>query len=72
MFVCVCNGITDKQIRSAVASGASSVQDLKDALGVASQCGTCFDYAEEIIAETRAPARNLRQNFDDGLYYAVA
>ena len=72
MFVCVCNGITDKQIRRAVAGGASTVQDLRDALGVASQCGTCSDFAAELIEESRAPRVSLGQSFDEGLYYAIA
>ena len=36
MYVCICNGITDKQIRAAVAEGATSLEQLEARLGVAS------------------------------------
>ena len=49
MYVCICNGVTDKQIRRAIAGGAQSVQCLRDELGVASQCGGCLEISFIII-----------------------
>lgn len=51
MYVCICNAITDKQIRQAAARGATSVTDLTDELGVAACCGSCHESAAEILAE---------------------
>jgi len=51
MYVCICNAITDKQIRRAAKAGASSVYDLQNELGVAAGCGSCMDHAAEILAE---------------------
>ena len=51
MYVCICNGITDKQIRAAVASGVGSVQELREELGVGSQCGSCVDFALSLIQD---------------------
>ena len=51
MYVCLCNGITDTQIRAAVEGGASSLRQLRAGLGVASQCGQCQCLAGEIISE---------------------
>jgi bacterioferritin-associated ferredoxin len=51
MYVCICNGITDKQIRAAIAGGANSLQCLRDELGVASQCGGCSDYAMSLLED---------------------
>lgn len=67
MYVCICNGITDTQIRKAVAGGATSLEDLHDELGVASQCGSCSDHALGLINELQ-----IGQNQDDGLFYALA
>lgn len=50
MYVCICNGITDKQIRAAVAEGATSLEQLEAKLGVASQCGSCAEHALSLIA----------------------
>ncbi len=41
MYVCICNAITDKQIRKAAKSGAQSLWDLQRKLGIASGCGSC-------------------------------
>lgn len=54
MYVCVCNAITDKQIREAAASGVQDVWGLQAELGVATNCGSCKDVASEILAECRA------------------
>ena len=35
MYVCLCNAITDRQIKETVAAGASSLTDLQAQLGVA-------------------------------------
>lgn len=66
MYVCICNGITDKQIRAAVAEGVTSLQQLEEKLGVGSQCGSCAEHALSLIAplgETAPP--------DPKLFYAV-
>ncbi|MEL7023580.1 MAG: (2Fe-2S)-binding protein [Pseudomonadota bacterium] len=53
MYVCICQAITDRQIKSAVESGVDSVEALRDTLGVASCCGSCSEDAEKILAEHR-------------------
>jgi bacterioferritin-associated ferredoxin len=52
MFVCLCNGVTEGQIREAVADGACSLPELSARLGVASGCGTCADCARQVLHET--------------------
>jgi bacterioferritin-associated ferredoxin len=47
MYVCLCNAITDKQIRRAARTGVSSLYELRAALGVAAGCGSCARTAEE-------------------------
>ncbi|HSG98062.1 MAG TPA: bacterioferritin-associated ferredoxin [Woeseiaceae bacterium] len=51
MYVCLCNAITDKQIRRAARTGVSSLYELRAALGVAAGCGSCARTAEEILDE---------------------
>ncbi|WP_424136419.1 (2Fe-2S)-binding protein [Roseomonas chloroacetimidivorans] len=41
MYVCICNGLTDTQIRSAIASGAGRTHDVYAACNCKAQCGTC-------------------------------
>lgn len=49
MYICLCKGITDSQITSAVAGGATNLRKVRKALGVASQCGKCGIMTQEII-----------------------
>lgn len=41
MYVCVCRGVTEKQIHEAVKSGAQRLRDLRLELGVTEECGRC-------------------------------
>ena len=54
MYVCLCNQVTDRQIREAARSGCRRLEDLRGRLGVASCCGSCADLAEELLEETTA------------------
>ena len=59
MYVCVCNAITDSQIREAAQAGAEDLWDLQAALGVASNCGSCKETASEILKEYRDARRTV-------------
>ena len=52
MFVCMCNGITDRQIEAAIDEGAATLEELTAVLGVASGCGTCAAYTRRILERT--------------------
>lgn len=49
MYVCLCKGITDSQIRDAVNAGAESMRQVRDTLGVATQCGKCACDTRDIV-----------------------
>ena len=51
MYVCLCNGYRDKDIRKAVhAGGVSSAEEVYQALGNGFCCGQCRDCADQIVA----------------------
>ncbi|GAB6041388.1 (2Fe-2S)-binding protein [Endothiovibrio diazotrophicus] len=58
MYVCLCKGVTDRRIREAVRGGARSMHQLKDQLGVCSQCGRCACSAKRVLKEAKAEMRN--------------
>ncbi|MCX2977730.1 bacterioferritin-associated ferredoxin [Candidatus Marimicrobium litorale] len=66
MYVCLCKGITDTQIREAVQQGAHSLKDVRNTLGVASQCGKCGVLTREILRETVLDNSNEQE-----LFYAL-
>ncbi|MEM7217626.1 MAG: (2Fe-2S)-binding protein [Pseudomonadota bacterium] len=49
MYVCLCNAVTDRQITAAIGRGAQDVTDVVRELGVGTNCGTCLEYAQELI-----------------------
>lgn len=51
MYVCLCKGITDRQIRRAVHEGAGSYRAVRECLGVATQCGKCGCHARAVVKE---------------------
>jgi len=53
MYICICEGVTERQIKKAIVEGASSVRDLRKELGVASQCGQCGRCAKNLLEEHR-------------------
>ena len=57
MYVCICNAITDKQIRRAAKNGVDNLYELRESLGVASNCGSCADQAQSILQETNQTHR---------------
>ena len=57
MFVCVCKGVTENQIRDAVGDGCTSLPQLSAQLGVAACCGTCREFAEMVLEETMQGCR---------------
>lgn len=68
MYICICKGITDSQIRAAVEDGASSLREVNTALGVASQCGKCGIMARDIVMES---LNDLAER-DEQLFYAIS
>ncbi len=51
MIVCVCNNISDREIRQAAELGLSSIDELQRDLGVATCCGQCKDCACQVLDE---------------------
>jgi len=56
MYVCVCYGVTDRQIREAARSGCRSVAELTLRTGAGANCGSCLDVAAELIEQAQADA----------------
>ena len=61
MYVCVCQAVTDRQIREAAESGACSLKDLRRDLGVTRDCGRCASCAHECLREVHGATGKPRQ-----------
>ncbi|KGM41778.1 hypothetical protein JY96_01395 [Aquabacterium sp. NJ1] len=50
MIVCVCNRVSDRDIKRLAAAGCDSFEDLQMETGVATCCGRCETCARETLA----------------------
>lgn len=55
MIVCVCRGVTDRQIREEAVAGRS-LEEIFQCTGAGSCCGTCRLTVARIAADARAAA----------------
>ena len=60
MMVCICNRITESEVRKAAQCGAATPEAAYACQGCAVQCGCCLDYAQEIIDDVRGKRPKLR------------
>ena len=51
MVVCHCNAVSDREIRSAVASGAMSADDVARRCSAGTRCGSCVPVVQAILSE---------------------
>ena len=51
MYVCVCNGIKEKQVRKAVRKGAETVGRVFKAHGCKADCAQCVNCMRDVIEE---------------------
>ena len=49
MYVCNCNGITEREILAAASLGCASFDELQRDLGVATCCGKCEPAARALV-----------------------
>lgn len=55
MYVCVCFGITDHEIREVAEAGCTSTAELTMRTGAGANCGTCLELAAQLIDDVHAP-----------------
>ena len=53
MYICLCNAITEGQVRKCAQDGHCSLEELASALGIGTACGRCRDCAAQVFAEAR-------------------
>ena len=54
MYVCICNGVTEQQVRDAADAGCVSVAELTMRTGAGANCGSCVGLAAELLEDMRA------------------
>jgi bacterioferritin-associated ferredoxin len=59
MYVCLCTGVTEREIRETIAEGAESVEEVAHCTGAGTHCGSCISAIKTMLDEhaEEAPAR---------------
>lgn len=56
MIVCVCRGVSERQVEAVVTAGAKTVDQVSRACGAGSDCGACRFMVAEIVEGARSAA----------------
>ena len=65
MYVCLCNGVTDHEIRQVAEAGCRTLSELTMRTGCGASCGSCVEMATQLLDEVHAahpapsPARSV-------------
>jgi bacterioferritin-associated ferredoxin len=51
VYICICNAVTDSDIRQAANEGVRNIRQLKKATGCAVNCGSCEQMAREVLTQ---------------------
>lgn len=60
MYICNCNGITEKELRGAIELGCATMTCLQRELGVATCCGKCLPEASKLLRSLGGGAEIVR------------
>ena len=70
MYVCICKGVTEREIHEAAGRGAHSLKDLRRELGVASECGKCAEDAKRCLKVALEQVGHQHHHFHDGDHHS--
>jgi bacterioferritin-associated ferredoxin len=59
MYICICNAVTDSDIRQAVDGGVRNLRQLKQQTGCSTGCGNCQQAAREALNDALRERRDF-------------
>lgn len=63
MYVCVCNAVSERDIRDAVDGGVRTFEDLRARTGCATCCGCCEPVAIQVMEQCLRTTGDARSPF---------
>lgn len=61
VYVCICRGVTEKQIRQVTQQQGCSMQELAVSMGIGADCGCCKEYACQLLEEITNNSSSITQ-----------
>jgi bacterioferritin-associated ferredoxin len=56
VYVCICEAVVDSVVMSCIARGASTVEEVGDACGAGTGCGSCHGHIDVFLEAAYAPS----------------
>lgn len=53
MIVCSCQAVNDRTVQAAIASGATTIQEVAARCGAGARCGGCWPALSQLLDEAR-------------------
>jgi bacterioferritin-associated ferredoxin len=60
MYVCICNGHRDSEIRAAAKTGLRCAREIYRHLGKPARCGRCLEVATAVVNEVHESAQGTQ------------
>ena len=67
MYVCVCEAVTDHEVRKVVEAGAASVTEVMRCTRAGTRCGSCRSELAEVVASAQPGGCRRRLDVIDSL-----
>jgi len=62
MYVCLCLGVTDKDIQQVLTEGATSVEEVMYCTGAATRCGNCRSTVAAMVEDAQPRQHGARRS----------
>jgi len=56
MILCVCRGVSEREVDETIGCGAATVDDVVRRCGAGGDCGTCHDEIRQLLRTSTRPA----------------
>ena len=53
MIVCLCRGLSERDLRGVVAAGARSAEEISESCGAGADCGACLSMLDRLVHDVR-------------------
>jgi len=53
MIVCICHGVSDRELKSLVADGATNLREIAQGCRAGTDCGSCLRDIRELLVKKR-------------------
>jgi len=59
MYICICNNVTDRDIKNLVNNNITSIEDIQRITNAGNRCGKCIHTLKEVIIEYKEENKSM-------------